>query len=156
MNNHINILFQGCTVARSSMKRITSHNRHNRHISNHLWPQPGNLEPSCAVDFCGGSRRGTLDWASVVEMEGEGSGGAPAKKKLYLCTFNNSWTEEFNFLSRSPHLFKVCRTDFNIGHGGKNNISLLNHSSTYYKHTMLMLYTMLQCCNVICSTGFSV
>ncbi len=50
MNNHINILFQGCTVARSWMKRITQritlHNRHNTQISNHLWPQPGNLQPS--------------------------------------------------------------------------------------------------------------
>ncbi len=32
-----------------------------------------------AVDFCAGSRRGKLDLASVVEMEGE-SGGALAKK----------------------------------------------------------------------------
>ncbi len=75
------MLFQGCTVARSWMKRITSHNRHNTQISNHLWPQPGNLQPSCAVDFCAGSRRGKLNLASVVEMEGDESGGAPAKKK---------------------------------------------------------------------------
>ncbi len=112
-----------------------------------------------AVDFCAGSRRGKLDLASVVEMEGE-SGGALAKKNKYLCKFNNSWTEEFNVLSQShvnnSHTFcKVFRTDFNIGHGGENAISQHIISQWYIraaeaqkgstKHTMLMLCTMLQC-----------
>ncbi len=136
MNNHINILFQGCTVARSCMKRITSHNRHNTHISNQLWPQPGNLQPSCAVDFCAGSRRGKLDLASVVEMEEEESGGSPAKK-TNICKFNNSWTEELHFLSRShvndAHAFWKCVALIllSVTVGKTTYLSLLNHSSTF-------------------------
>ncbi len=81
-----------------------------------------------AVDFCADSRHWNLNLPSMVEMEVEESGGAFFKEKKYLCKFNNSWTEEFNFLSRShvnnAHTFcKVCRTDFNIGHGGENAIS---------------------------------
>ncbi len=30
------------------------------HISKHLWPQPGNLQPSCAVDFCAGKVRSSI------------------------------------------------------------------------------------------------
>ncbi len=50
------------------------------------------------------------------------------KEDKYFCKFNNSWTEEFNLLSQShvnnAHAFcKVCHTDFNIGHGGENEIS---------------------------------
>ncbi len=86
-----------------------------------------------------------------------------------MCEFNNSWAEELNVLSRShvnnTHTFcKVCRTDFNIGHGGENAISQYIISQRYMnaseaqkgstKHTLLMLCTMLQC-NVLCSTGFN-
>ncbi len=39
-----------------------------------------NLQPNCAVDICSGSRHRKLNLASVVEIEGEESGGAPAKK----------------------------------------------------------------------------
>ncbi len=59
------------------------------HISNHSCPQTGNLQPSCAVDLCARSRRGKLNLASVVEMEGEESGGAPAKKTKSWCKLNN-------------------------------------------------------------------
>ncbi len=55
-----NIIFQACPVARSCMKRITSHNRHNTQMSNHLWPQPGNL------------RRARLTSALVVDALGSG------------------------------------------------------------------------------------
>ncbi len=36
----------------------------------------------CTVDFCASSRSQKLNLASVVEMEGEESGGAPANKKI--------------------------------------------------------------------------
>jgi hypothetical protein len=50
-----------------------------------------------------------------------------SKKKKYLVKFKDSWIEKFNFIRKS---FKgenfascsVCRCDFNIGHGGENDI----------------------------------
>ncbi len=42
-----------------------------------MWPRPGNLELSCAVDICAG-RRGKLNQASLVETALD---GATAKKK---------------------------------------------------------------------------
>ncbi len=79
----INILFQGCPVARSCMKHITSRNRHNTQIQticDSTW-QPA----ARAVDFCADSRRaGKLDLESVVEIEGD-SGGAPAQKITNIC-----------------------------------------------------------------------
>ncbi len=79
----INILFQGCPVARSCMKHITSHNRHNTQIQticDSTWQRAAR-----AVDFCADSRRaGKLDLESVVEIEGD-SGGAPAQKITNIC-----------------------------------------------------------------------
>ncbi len=92
------------------------------------------------------------------------------RRKTNICVnLITAGTEEFNVLSRShvnnAHTFcKVCRADFNIGHGGENAISQHIISQRYIraaeaqkgitKHTMLMLCTMLQC-NVNCSTVFN-
>ncbi len=77
-------------------------------------------------------------------MEGEESGGAPAKKN-YICV--NLTTSGTTACKQRPRLFKVCRTNFNIGHGGKNDISQHIKSQWYiraaeaqkgntnYKHT---------------------
>ncbi len=62
------------------MKRITSHNTNFKPFVTSTW-QPA----TCAGDFCADSRHaGKLDLASVVEMDGEESGGAPAKKKIFV------------------------------------------------------------------------
>ncbi len=99
-------------------------------------------------------------------MEGEESGGAPAKKN-YLCKFNNSWTEEYNFLSQShvnnAHAFSKCVALILISDtvGKTTYLSILNHSGTFVqpRHRRAtptintQCCTMLQC-NVICSTVF--
>lgn len=60
--------------------------------------------------------------------EGDSS-SVPAKKKVkYVCRFKSSWTEEFPSIIQSHvdsnHAFcKACRVDFNIGHGGKDDVS---------------------------------
>ena len=57
----------------------------------------------------------------------EGDAGVPPKKAKYVCEFKSCWTEEFPYISNShldnSHAFcKACRIDFNIGHGGKNDV----------------------------------
>ncbi len=47
------------------------------HISKHLWPQPGNLQPSCAVDFCAGKVRSSISGRNGRRRVD----GAPAKKE---------------------------------------------------------------------------
>ncbi len=65
------------------MKRITSHkstqHTHFKPFVTSTW-QPATR----AGDFCADSHAGKLDLASVVEMDGEESGGAPAKKKIFV------------------------------------------------------------------------
>ena len=55
--------------------------------------------------------------------------GVPSKKIKYMCrpTFKSEWTKEYDSISNShldnSHAFcKACRVDFNIGHGGKNDV----------------------------------
>ena len=53
--------------------------------------------------------------------------GVPAKKVKYMCTFKSCWTKEFEGISNShlnnSHAFcKACRDNFNIGHGGRNDV----------------------------------
>ena len=57
----------------------------------------------------------------------EGDAGVPPKKVKYVCKFKFCGTEEFPCISNShldnSHAFcKACRIDFNIGHGGKNDV----------------------------------
>ncbi len=71
-----------------------------------------------------------VDVRSWIYHRGRGRNGrrrvrwCTDEEKKYLCKFNNSWIEEYHFLSRSyvnnAHDFcKVCCTNFNIEHSGK-------------------------------------
>ncbi len=117
------------------------------HISKHLWLQPGNLQPSCEVDFCTGKVGSGISGRHGRRRVG----GDPAKKKINIGVnlTTAGWKNLISCLEAAHTFCKVCRTDFNIGHGGKNDIyyfSILNHmryiraaeaqkGSTYYKHT---------------------